>query len=147
MSEAFLKDPLALFSVKGKVAVITGASGAFGALAAKVLAGAGAKLVLTAGKKAELDAVSDECRKLGAEVEGVNVRPSSEEACASIVEPDRPICANCDRIPAMPASFCDACNARAPGGNGPPMPAAVCTMTDTPTTSPSRCSPSASGSA
>ena len=42
MSEDFLRDPLALFSVKGKVAIVTGASGAFGALAAKVLAGAGA---------------------------------------------------------------------------------------------------------
>jgi len=61
-NEDFLKDPLALFSVKGKVAIITGASGAFGALAAKVLAGAGAKLVLTAGKKAELDEVSAACR-------------------------------------------------------------------------------------
>jgi NAD(P)-dependent dehydrogenase (short-subunit alcohol dehydrogenase family) len=84
--EDFLKDPLALFSVKGKVAVITGASGAFGALAAKVLAGAGAKLVLTAGKKAELDEVSDACRKLGADVEGLNVRPSTEEACAGIID-------------------------------------------------------------
>ena len=84
--EDFLKDPLALFSVKGKVAVITGASGAFGALAAKVLAGAGAKLVLTAGKKAELDEVSEACRKLGAEVEGLNTRPSTEEACGAIVD-------------------------------------------------------------
>jgi len=85
MSEDFLKDPLALFSVKGKVAIVTGASGAFGALAAKVLAGAGAKLVLSAGKKAELDAVSDACRALGAEVEGVNLRPSTEEACGQLV--------------------------------------------------------------
>ena len=84
--EDFLKDPLALFSVKGKVAIITGASGAFGALAAKVLAGAGAKLVLTAGKKAELDEVSEACRKLGAEVEGLNTRPSTEEACGAIVD-------------------------------------------------------------
>jgi hypothetical protein len=30
------EDPLSLFSVKGKTAVITGATGAFGALAAKV---------------------------------------------------------------------------------------------------------------
>ena len=37
MSEDFLKDPLSLFSVKGKTAVITGATGAFGAMAAKVL--------------------------------------------------------------------------------------------------------------
>ena len=39
MSEDFLKDPLSLFSVKGKTAIITGATGAFGALAAKVMAG------------------------------------------------------------------------------------------------------------
>ena len=38
----FLKTPLSLFDVAGKVAVVTGASGAFGALAAQVLAGAGA---------------------------------------------------------------------------------------------------------
>ena len=48
MSEDFLKDPLSLFSVKGKTAVVTGATGAFGALAAKVLAGAGANVVICA---------------------------------------------------------------------------------------------------
>ena len=85
MSDDFLTNPASLFDVKGKVAVVTGASGAFGALAAKVLAGAGCKLVLTAGKKAELDAVSDECRKLGAEVEGLNLRPSTEESCDEII--------------------------------------------------------------
>ena len=86
MNDAFLQDPLSIFAVKGKVAIVTGASGAFGALAAKILAGAGCKLVLTAGKKSELDAISDECRKMGAEVESLNVRPSSEDACASIVD-------------------------------------------------------------
>ena len=50
MSEAFLKNPLSLFDIKGKTAVITGASGAFGALAAKTLAGAGASVVLAASK-------------------------------------------------------------------------------------------------
>ena len=49
MSEDFLKDPLSLFSVKGKTAIVTGATGAFGALAAKVLAGAGANVVIAAG--------------------------------------------------------------------------------------------------
>lgn len=83
MSEDWLKNPQSLFDVKGKVAVITGASGAFGALAARVLAGAGCKLVLTAGKKAELDAIAAAC---GGEVEAVNIRPSSEGNCNSIVE-------------------------------------------------------------
>lgn len=81
-NEDWLKNPLQLFDVKGKVALITGASGAFGALAARVLAGAGCKLVLTAGKKAELDAIVAEC---GKDAVGVNLRPNSEAACRSII--------------------------------------------------------------
>ena len=78
-------DPLALFSVKGKVAIITGASGAFGTVAAYTLASAGARLVLTAGRVAELKTVADECRTRGAEVEEIAIRPSDEAACDSIV--------------------------------------------------------------
>jgi len=37
MAEDFLKNPLSLFDIKGKTALITGATGAFGALAAKTL--------------------------------------------------------------------------------------------------------------
>ena len=40
MSEDFLRNPASLFDVRGKTAIITGATGAFGALASKVLAGA-----------------------------------------------------------------------------------------------------------
>ena len=78
-------DPLALFSVKGKVAIITGASGAFGAVAAQTLASAGAKLVLTAGKAKELAEVAAECRKRGAQVEEWMGRPTNEAACEKIV--------------------------------------------------------------
>ena len=46
-----LDNPLSLFDISGKVAIVTGASGAFGAVAARVLAGAGSKLVLVAGKQ------------------------------------------------------------------------------------------------
>ena len=81
----WMKNPLSLFDVRGKVAIVTGASGAFGTLAAQVLAGAGAKLVLAAGKKAELDKVAAQARELGAEVETANVRPSSQEACDGLV--------------------------------------------------------------
>ncbi|MDB5568943.1 MAG: oxidoreductase [Hyphomicrobiales bacterium] len=86
MDSDLLRNPALLFDVKGKTALITGASGAFGALAAKILAGAGCNLVLTAGKKSELDAISAECEALGAKVEALNVRPSSEAICESIVE-------------------------------------------------------------
>jgi NAD(P)-dependent dehydrogenase (short-subunit alcohol dehydrogenase family) len=78
-------DPLALFSVKGKVAIITGASGAFGAVAAQTLASAGAKLVLTAGKAKELAEVAAECRNRGAQVEEWTGRPTSEAVCDKIV--------------------------------------------------------------
>jgi NADP-dependent 3-hydroxy acid dehydrogenase YdfG len=37
VSEDFLKNPLSLFDVSGKTAIVTGASGAFGALARKCL--------------------------------------------------------------------------------------------------------------
>ena len=86
MSEDFYRDPRSLFDVKGKTAIVTGASGAFGLVAAKVLAGAGCNLVLTAGKKSELDAAAKACVDLGAKVEALNIRPSNEAACAQIVE-------------------------------------------------------------
>ena len=82
----WLSNPASLFDIKGKVAVVTGASGAFGALAAKVLAGAGCKLALSAGKAVELEAVKTECVGMGAEVEAINGRPSNEAACNKIVE-------------------------------------------------------------
>ena len=81
-----LANPLSLFEVKGKVAIITGASGSFGALAAEVLGAAGARLVLTAGKAKELDDIAAKCRAIGAEVEAANKRPASEADCADIVE-------------------------------------------------------------
>ncbi len=79
-------EPLALFAVSGKIAIVTGASGAFGAVAAETLASAGAKLVLTAGKAKELAEVARECRRRGAEVEEIAGRPSSEAACDKILE-------------------------------------------------------------
>src|SRR5215472_18140773 len=79
-----LRNPMSLFDIRGKVAIVTGASGAFGAHASKVLAAAGARLVIAAGNKAELDVVAAQCRDLGAEVETLNVRPDSERACEEI---------------------------------------------------------------
>ena len=81
----WLRNPLSLFDVSGKVAVITGASGAFGALAAQVLSGAGAKIVLAAGNATELARVAAACTELGAETEQVVRRPQTEIDCAAIV--------------------------------------------------------------
>lgn len=81
-----LKDPARLFSVRDRVAVVTGASGAFGALAAQVLAAGGARLVLAAGKQSELEITAAQCRELGAQVITVARRPGSESDCEAIMQ-------------------------------------------------------------
>ncbi len=87
MSEQdLLQNPLSLFDIRGHTAIVTGATGAFGALAAKVLAGAGADVVICANNAAELEKVAAHCRKLGGEVVIVAKRPSSEENCNAIVQ-------------------------------------------------------------
>ena len=86
MSEEFLKNPFSLFDIRGKTAIVTGASGAFGALASQVLAGSGANVVLSAGNAAELKKVAAECEQLGGKAEIVAMRPSSEANCDKIVD-------------------------------------------------------------
>ena len=81
-----MTNPLSMFDVKDKVALITGASGAFGMVAARILAGAGCNLVLAAGNQKALDAIAEECRTLGAAVCAVNTRPSDEGACQALVD-------------------------------------------------------------
>ena len=86
MSEAFLKDPLSLFSVKGKTAIVTGATGALGAIAAKTLAAAGANVVVAANNADGLKKVAAECAKLGGKAEIVAKRPSSVANCEALVK-------------------------------------------------------------
>lgn len=81
-----MADPLSMFDVKGKVALITGASGAFGMVAARILAGAGCNLVLAAGNQSALDEIAEECRGIGAAVSAINTRPKDEEACQALVD-------------------------------------------------------------
>lgn len=78
-----MTNPASLFDIKDKVAVITGASGAFGMVAARVLAASGCKLVLAAGKRSELDSIAKECESV--EVETINIRPSTEDNCEKII--------------------------------------------------------------
>src|SRR5271156_5005296 len=85
MSE-WARDPSSLFSVRGKVAVVTGASGAFGALASRVLAAAGARLILAAGKTGDLVATAVHGRDLGAEFATVARRPTNEADCEAIMQ-------------------------------------------------------------
>jgi len=76
-----MKNPLSMFEVSGQTALITGASGAFGMVAARILAGAGCNLVLVAGNQTALDEISSECRDLGADVTAINTRPTDEAIC------------------------------------------------------------------
>jgi NAD(P)-dependent dehydrogenase (short-subunit alcohol dehydrogenase family) len=86
MSDDFLKNPVSLFDIRGKTAIVTGATGAFGALAAKVLAGAGANVVICGSKADELKKLAGECEQLGGKVETVAKRPNSEANCDAIVD-------------------------------------------------------------
>ena len=85
MSEDFLKNPLSLFDIRGKTAIVTGATGAFGALASKTLSGAGANVVVCASGAEALKKVAADCEKLGGKAEIVAKRPSSEANCDAIV--------------------------------------------------------------
>ncbi len=77
-----LRNSLSLFDVSGKVALITGASGAFGAVAAEALSWAGCKLVLASGNADAMAEVAERCR---GEVVQVNARPDTEAACETLV--------------------------------------------------------------
>jgi NAD(P)-dependent dehydrogenase (short-subunit alcohol dehydrogenase family) len=80
-----LRNPLSLFDVRGKVAVITGASGSFGRACALALGALGAKLVLASGSQKELNSVVAEARELGAEVEAVKRRPDTIDDAHAIL--------------------------------------------------------------
>src|SRR6202012_5567163 len=83
--ESFLKNPASLFAVKGKPAIVTAATGAFGAVAAKTLAAAGASVVISANNAEGLKKIAAECAKLGGKAEIVAKRPSTEANCDAIV--------------------------------------------------------------
>ncbi|MEE2760449.1 MAG: SDR family oxidoreductase [Pseudomonadota bacterium] len=72
-----LRNPLTMFDVKGKVAVITGASGAFGRATALTLGSLGGKLVLASGNEEELDEVAAEVKQVGGEAVISNRRPET----------------------------------------------------------------------
>ena len=85
ISEA-LRNPLSLFDVKGKVALVTGASGSLGRAISIALGAMGAKLVLASGSKDELDAVLAELKEVGAEAIAVNRRPDSLEDAEAMLK-------------------------------------------------------------
>ena len=79
-------DTKKLFDLKGKVALITGGTGAFGRIAALGLADAGAKVVITASNKAGLEKVAAEVRAAGGSIEIVVRRAESEADAEAMVD-------------------------------------------------------------
>ncbi|MDJ0629104.1 MAG: SDR family oxidoreductase [Rhodobacter sp.] len=77
-----LDNPLSFFDVSGKVALITGASGAFGAVAARCLSGAGCRVALAAGNAEAMAEVAAGCK---GETVQINARPDSEAACDDLI--------------------------------------------------------------
>ena len=64
-------DPLESFRLDGKVAVVTGASSGLGVVFAETLAGAGAKVVVSARRLDHLEKLAEELRRDGAEAMAV----------------------------------------------------------------------------
>lgn len=80
-----LPTPQAIFSLAGKSALVTGATGAFGAEAAKALAGAGATVTIAGGNESKLAAVADAINSGGGNAHPVALRPSTEADVDTIV--------------------------------------------------------------
>ncbi len=78
-------DPKMLFDVRGKSAIVVGATGAFGQVVCATLGRAGAKLTIAAGNGEALAALSDQLIAEGIAVAVANRRPDSEADCEAIV--------------------------------------------------------------
>jgi NAD(P)-dependent dehydrogenase (short-subunit alcohol dehydrogenase family) len=78
-------DQAGLFDVRGKSAIVVGATGAFGKVAAVTLGRAGARLTLAAGNSAELVLLADELSTEGVQVCTVPRRPNTEADAETIV--------------------------------------------------------------
>ncbi|MDO4571840.1 MAG: SDR family oxidoreductase [Clostridia bacterium] len=75
-----------LFSIRGKVAIVTGATGALGGAVAKGYGYAGAKLLVTARNEAKLKEAAEEIRKdTGAEVACYVCDPANEAQVKALV--------------------------------------------------------------
>ena len=79
-----LRNPLSLFDVAGKVAIITGASGSFGRACALTLGSLGGRLLLASGNAEELEAVLEEVSEVGGEATAIVSRPDGLEHAEAI---------------------------------------------------------------
>ncbi|HEX3837778.1 MAG TPA: SDR family oxidoreductase [Steroidobacteraceae bacterium] len=79
-------EPASLFDVRGKSAIIVGATGAFGKVACATLGRAGARLTVAAGNAADLALLTDDLHAAGVQVCAVSRRPNTEGDCEVILE-------------------------------------------------------------
>jgi NAD(P)-dependent dehydrogenase (short-subunit alcohol dehydrogenase family) len=79
------QDVYSLFDVTGKVALITGATGGFGSLAARALAAAGAKVMATARTAPKLEELAAEIRQAGGEAAWSAGSPTIPEEVSRVV--------------------------------------------------------------
>ena len=79
-------DPHSLFDVRGKTALITGATGAFGEIATVTLARAGCNIVAAAGGAEKLESIVNGLREEGTTVETRAVRPNTKENCDLLID-------------------------------------------------------------
>src|ERR1039458_1980173 len=104
-----LYNPLALFRVSGKTAVITGASGAYGRTIGIALASLGCNLLLASGSSDELARVAKEASDAGGNVAVIQARPDTIDDASAIIGaavasfgiPDMLIVASGLNLPAM----------------------------------------------
>jgi NAD(P)-dependent dehydrogenase (short-subunit alcohol dehydrogenase family) len=80
-----LSQPLEMFGLAGRSALVTGASGALGSAAARALAGAGAHVTLAAGNEAAARRVASELADANGGAAVVARRPESPEDAEAIV--------------------------------------------------------------
>lgn len=77
---------MGLFEITGRSALVVGATGAFGRVACATLGRAGARLVITAGDKAQLEILAAELEAENIDVKIAAGRPDTEAAAEAMVE-------------------------------------------------------------
>jgi len=80
-----MKIPAKLFDVNGRTALVVGATGAFGVVAAETLSRAGCNLVISGGNKEALSSLATRLQAEGGQIETCNVRPATEDICEMLV--------------------------------------------------------------